>query len=126
MNMNKKNFRKLVLDIAAEIIESFPADLRENSADLIFTVSDKPSKEDVDEDSDYDDTLGLYDGIPINERSVSSADITPSRITLFRIPLIEMSNNIKELRKEIRLTIMHELGHHFGFDENDLEERGLG
>jgi len=126
MNMNKKNFRKLVLETASDIIENLPADLRENSADIIFTVSEKPSKEDIDEPSDYDDTLGLYDGVPVNERSVTGTEIIQSRITIFRLPLLDMCENINELRKEIRLTILHELGHHFGYDEHDLEERGLG
>lgn len=126
MNMNRKNFEKLVLEIALEVIGSFPNDLRENASEIIFLVSDRPLKEDIDEDADYEDTLGLYDGIPVNEKSVSSTDIIPSRITLYRLPFLDMCDNIKELRKEIRLTILHELGHHFGFDENELEERGLG
>ncbi len=126
MNMNRKNFKKLVLDIASDILESLPSDLKDNTSDLFFTVSEKPSKEDIEVDADFEDTLGLYDGIPINERSVSSTDVIPARITLYRLPLLDMCDNIKELRKEIRLTILHELGHHFGFDEDDLEKRGLG
>ena len=114
------------MDTASEVLSSLPADLRENSVDIIFSVSDKPSKDEIDEFSDYEDTLGLYDGIPVNERSVDSVELIPASITLYRLPLLDMCENIKELRKEIRLTILHELGHHFGFDEDDLEKRGLG
>ena len=46
------------------------------------------------------------------------------RITLFRVPLMESCRTMEELREEIRITLLHELGHYFGFEENDLEERG--
>jgi len=59
------------------------------------------------------------------DRSIDDTLLAPDRITLFRIPFAEMCANERELREEIRLTIIHELGHFFGFEEGDLEERGL-
>lgn len=126
MKMNRKLFEQMVFKIASEVLESLPAVFKNNDKEIIFLVADKPAKEDTDNNADDEDTLGLYEGTPLIGRSVNDSDIIPARITIFRLPFLDMCDNIKELKKEVRLTILHELGHHFGFDEKDLEERGLG
>ncbi|HNX58285.1 MAG TPA: metallopeptidase family protein, partial [Spirochaetota bacterium] len=75
-------------------------------------------------DDTNDDTLGLYEGIPLSESTVIDPAI-PGRIIIYRIPLMESCTGIRSLRKEIRITILHELGHHIGFDEDELAVRGL-
>jgi predicted Zn-dependent protease with MMP-like domain len=68
----------------------------------------------------------MYDGTPVGERTPgNSTFLLPDRIFLFRGPLIEDFPDIAERAEQIRITLIHELGHMIGFDEDDLEERGL-
>lgn len=129
MNIPVKKFEDLVMGAAARIIASLPSDLRIKAEEVIFAVADHPTAEQltsVGDEDDAGDLLGLYEGISLIDRKIDDMPILPDRITLFRIPFAEMCRNERELREEIRLTIIHELGHFFGFEEGDLEERGLG
>ena len=123
MQISTAHFKKLVDEVVHAVRESLPPDLGELAAELIFTTADRPSNDETDESEEL---LGLYEGISLPDRNIGNSFTLPDRITLFRIPLMEMCDNEKELRKEIRLTVIHELGHFFGFTEHDLEERGLG
>ncbi len=69
------------------------------------------------------DLFGLYDGIPLPERG-DMAGALPDRITIFRRPLEEEFDDPEELEHEIRITVLHELGHYFGLDEDRLAELG--
>jgi predicted Zn-dependent protease with MMP-like domain len=72
-----------------------------------------------------DDTLyGLYQGTPLTERG-HDPDLWPERILIFRGPLEEDFPEAEELREEIRITVLHEVAHHFGLDEARLRELGL-
>jgi len=126
MNISKKKFEELVHSIAAQVVDSLPPDLRADAVKVILEVADKPSPDQLDEDDEGDDLLGLYEGVPLVERHPDDVILEPDRVTLFRIALTEMCENEEELRQEIRATIIHELGHYFGFDEDDLEKRGWG
>ena len=76
------------------------------------------------------DLCGLYTGVPINERSVQMSGVLSEAIYLFREGILNMAVDRRgrideqELREQIRVTILHELGHHHGLDEDDLEELG--
>jgi predicted Zn-dependent protease with MMP-like domain len=75
---------------------------------------------------DPDDTLyGLYEGVPLTERSAGYHGMLPDKITIFRGPL-ERDFSRGELEKQIRVTVVHEIAHHFGIDEDRLEELGWG
>ncbi|MGV7927312.1 MAG: metallopeptidase family protein [Spirochaetota bacterium] len=131
MNIPAKKFEDLVMGAAARIVASLPPELRSKAEEVIFTVADRPSLEQSrsvgdEDDTDAGDLLGLYEGISLIDRKIDDMPVLPDRITLFRIPFADMCRNERELREEIRLTIIHELGHFFGFEEGDLEERGLG
>lgn len=127
MNLSRAQFEKLVAAAAASIVNSLPDDLREKAGQVIITAAEYPTGEQAGEAGDGEgDLLGLYEGTPLVERRVDDAYTGPDRITLFRIPLLEMCVDMSELREEIRITIIHELGHYFGFDEGELEKRGLG
>ena len=69
------------------------------------------------------DLLGLYHGVPLPERG-DMAGALPDRISIYRIPLEESFPDPDELREEIRITVLHELGHYFGLDEDRLAELG--
>ena len=76
-----------------------------------------------DEHRDDPDLFGLYEGTPLPERG-DMAGALPDRITIFRLPLEEEFDDPAELEDEIRITVLHELGHYFGLDEDRLTELG--
>ena len=76
-----------------------------------------------DENPDDPDLFGLYEGIPLPERG-DDAGVLPDRITIYRLPLEDEFPDPAELEREIRITVLHELGHYFGLDEDRLEELG--
>jgi predicted Zn-dependent protease with MMP-like domain len=77
-----------------------------------------------DENPADPDLLGLYEGVPLPERGQAYAGQLPDRITIYRLPLEESFEDPAELREEIRITVLHELAHYFGIDEDRLEELG--
>jgi predicted Zn-dependent protease with MMP-like domain len=76
-----------------------------------------------DESPDDPDLYGLYHGIPLPERG-DMAGLLPDKISIYRIPLEESFPDPAELRDEIRITVLHELAHYFGLDEERIAELG--
>jgi predicted Zn-dependent protease with MMP-like domain len=76
-----------------------------------------------DENPEDPDLFGLYEGVPLPERG-DMAGALPDRIAIYRLPLEEEFPDPAELVEEIRITVLHELGHHFGLDEDRLAELG--
>ena len=76
-----------------------------------------------DEHPDDPDLFGLYEGIPLPERGDMAGEL-PDRITIYRLPLEDEFAEPEELEREIRVTVLHELGHYFGLDEDRLGELG--
>ena len=77
-----------------------------------------------DENPDDPDIFGLYEGIPLTERGSGDWGQLPDRIAIYRRPLQEDFSDPAELREEIRITVLHELAHYFGFDEDRIAELG--
>ena len=77
-----------------------------------------------------DQLCGLYTGVPLTQRSVELSGVLSDVIHIFRLGILSMATdrqsrlNEAELRRQIRITVLHELGHHHGLDEDDLEELG--
>ena len=76
-----------------------------------------------DENPDDPDLYGLYHGVPLPERG-DMAGMPPDTISIYRLPLEESFPDPEELREEIRITVLHELAHYFGLDEDRLAELG--
>ena len=76
-----------------------------------------------DEHPDDPDLFGLYEGIPLPERGDMAGEL-PDRITIFRLPLEDEFDDPQELEREIRITVLHEIGHYFGLDEDRLADLG--
>lgn len=75
------------------------------------------------ENPDDPDLLGLYHGVPLPERG-DAAGLLPDKISIYRLPLEEAFPDPEDLRVEIRITVLHELAHYFGIDEDRLVELG--
>jgi predicted Zn-dependent protease with MMP-like domain len=76
-----------------------------------------------DENPEEPDLFGLYEGVPLPERG-DDAGALPDRIAIYRRPLQEEFPHPEDLEREIRVTVLHELGHYFGLDEDRLEQLG--
>jgi predicted Zn-dependent protease with MMP-like domain len=76
-----------------------------------------------DENPDDPDLFGLYHGVPLPERG-DMAGVPPDTISISRLPLEETFLDADDLREEIRITVLHELGHYFGLDEDRIAELG--
>jgi len=107
-------------------LATIPPPFRESLAEVAVVIEDWPSDEQlVDNDLDPEDVLyGLYEGVPRTEWAADSA-IVPNRITLFRIPLEEDFPDPRDLAEEVRITVIHELAHHLGIDDDRLDELGV-
>jgi len=77
-----------------------------------------------DEHPEDPDLFGLYEGIPLPERGSGGHGELPDRIAIYRLPLTEEFPDPRELEQEIRITVLHELAHYFGFDEDRIAELG--
>ena len=108
-------------------IASIPAPFAAALDQVAIVIEDEPSEQQLDDnDVPDDETLyGLYEGVP---RTAYAADwaVTPSRITLFRWPLEDDFADPSELEAEVRRTVVHELAHHLGIDDDRLDELGAG
>jgi predicted Zn-dependent protease with MMP-like domain len=124
MRMAHTTFELLVRDVHAGVMKSLAPELRARAKEVTVVIADRPSRCDIGPDSD-DDILGLYEGVSLKDRHIDDMETIADRITLFRLPLLDACDSVEELRQEVRITLIHELGHYFGFEEDELLNRGL-
>ena len=108
-------------------LASIPSPFRESLSEVAIVIEDWPSDEQLEENglAEDDALYGLYEGVPRTEWAADWA-IVPNRITLFRQPLEEDFEDPVELEDEVRTTVIHELAHHLGIDDDRLDELGAG
>ena len=106
-------FEKLVVDE----LDLLPDDMVEGLENVVFVTEDRP------EDGSLT-VLGLYDGIALTERDHYGFGELPDRIILYREPLIDISADLDELREQIHVTLVHEIGHYYGIDDDQLHDLG--
>ena len=98
-------------------IGSLPPELRKAMSNVEIVVEE--------ENAEDPDLFGLYLGIPLTERDTGYAGVLPDKIAIYRLPLVEEFGDDPEvLEDEIRITVLHEIAHHFGIDEDRLTELG--
>ena len=120
--MKKQDFYELV----EEALEGLPPELAELLDNVAIVVEDWPDYSTPLAAGQEDDVLyGLYEGIPLTERSAGYYGFLPDKITIFQGPL-ERDFRTDELEDQVRVTVVHEIAHHFGFDEERIEELGWG
>lgn len=120
--MDDRDFDRILRDTLA----SLPGEIRAALDTVQVVVRDWPSPEQLEGAGlSPDDTLyGLFEGVALPEKSFPDTQYLPDRVVVFKGPLEEDFPDPRELKEEVRLTLLHELGHYFGFTEEDLEERG--
>ena len=98
-------------------VDSLPPELRQAMSNVEIVVEE--------ENPEDPDLYGLYLGIPLTERDTGYAGVLPDKIAIYRLPLVEEFGDDPEvLEDEIRITVLHEIAHHFGVDEDRLTELG--
>ena len=122
MRVSGERFEELAFEIAEELLATLPPDLRAEAETVILEVQERPDPERLPGEGRT--LLGLYEGVPLVERHADSVLLQPDRITLFQRPLQSLARTEVELRHQMRKTLIHELGHFFGFDEDELKKRG--
>ena len=70
--------------------------------------------------------LGLYEGVPLTERGEAYAAVLPDRILIFRQSILAICDSVEDVVREIHTTVVHEIAHHFGIDDDRLDELGYG
>jgi len=108
-------------------LDEIPAEFRRYLDNVLVEVRNRPDAALMNEHEVPDDLLGLYVGTPLDDRLVEGpGTMLPDRVLIFRDNLCEMCESRAELVEEIRITVLHEIGHHFGMDEDRLDELGYG
>jgi predicted Zn-dependent protease with MMP-like domain len=111
--MTEDDFELLVV----EELDALPDDMVDGLENLIFVTEARP------EDGSLD-ILGLYDGVALTERGTYGFGELPDRIILYREPLLAISADIDELKNQIHVTLVHEIGHFYGIDDEGLHALG--
>ena len=100
-------------------LDEIPDEIAALVHNVVVLVEDEPPPDDPD-------LLGLYDGVALTEREGWMAGELPDRILIFRGPLLDMCDSLEELEEEVRITVVHEVAHHFGIDDERLHGLGYG
>lgn len=113
-------------DLVTKAVQRIPAEIREHLDNIVISVLPKPSRRMIREAGlpRGDTLLGLFQGVSLIERSVTSPPLFPDTIFLFQEPLQEMCETEEELEEEIEITVVHEVAHYVGMDEERLAELG--
>ena len=110
-------------ELVADALDSIPPELADELDNVAVVVEDWPTPEQLDGRNGT--LLGLYEGVPLTERGpISYAGVMPDHITVFRGPLCALAHDEADLAEQVRVTVLHEIGHYFGMDDAHLHELG--
>jgi predicted Zn-dependent protease with MMP-like domain len=113
VEMDPERFEALV----NEALDGIPDELAGLVRNVVVLVEPEPPADDPD-------LLGLYDGVALTDRHGDMLPELPDRIFIYRGPLLDMCETEEELVEEVRITVVHEVAHHFGIDDARLHELG--
>jgi predicted Zn-dependent protease with MMP-like domain len=117
--MNREEFESAV----AEALDSLPLEFAELMSNVAIQVHETPDRKtllELDLDPKRDTLFGLYTGVPLDERGGWYGNVLPDVIVLYRQPLLSACQTRRNLIHQIQLTLLHEIGHHFGFSEEEM------
>ncbi|WP_166869495.1 metallopeptidase family protein [Salinibacterium sp. ZJ70] len=113
LELTAEEFEKIVIDE----LDALPDEMVDGLENVVFVCEDRP------EDGSLD-LLGVYDGVALTERDRYGFGELPDRIVLFREPLLAICETEDELRDEIHITLVHEIAHFYGIDDDELHRLG--
>ncbi len=112
-------------DLVADAIESLPQDVAEMIDNVEILVEDEPPAALLQTLPRGHTLFGLYQGVPLTERGVYDRAL-PDRIAIYQGPITRAYRSPEAIREQVRKTVIHEIGHHFGIEEARLHELGWG
>jgi len=104
-------------DLVAQALDRVPVELARLVDNVVFVIE-------AEGPADDPDLLGLYEGIALTERDSRYSGALPDRITIFRNPTLRMCDSVDDVVEEVIITVVHEIAHHFGIDDDRLHELG--
>jgi predicted Zn-dependent protease with MMP-like domain len=113
LDLTEEEFEKIVIDELDEL----PDEMVEGLENLVFVTEDRPADGSLD-------LLGLYEGVALTDRDQYGFGELPDRIILYRAPLLAIAETLDDLRDEIHITLVHEIAHYYGIDDDQLHEMG--
>lgn len=111
IEVSRQRFEELV----AEALDTIPPELTAEMKNVVVEVVDDPPEPNL---------LGLYTGIPLTERGDWYSAVLPDRIEIYRNPICEICDTEDHVIDEVQITVVHEIAHHFGIDDDRLHELG--
>ena len=114
VRMSPERFEELVGDA----LDLIPPGLAQGMDNVVILIEDRHPED--------PELLGLYEGIALTERDSSYAGALPDAITIFRESLLEVCETEHEVVEEVAITVIHEIAHHFGIDDDRLHDLGWG
>lgn len=103
-------------ELADDAFDQLPEDLQMAMENVALFI----------DDSDDPELLGLYDGVPLTERGIDYTAVLPDRIMIYRNNICAICTTEAEIVDQVRITVIHEVAHHFGIDDESLDELGWG
>jgi predicted Zn-dependent protease with MMP-like domain len=113
VEMSEERFEELV----GEALDEVPPELLGLMNNVVILVEEEPPEGDPE-------LLGVYEGYALTERGWSYAGVLPDRITIFRNPILRICDTEEDVVEEVAITVVHEIAHHFGIDDERLHELG--
>lgn len=114
MRLTRREFEGLV----ADALDTIPPELTAAMDNVVVLVEGRNAEE--------ADLLGLYEGIALTERTSDYGGVLPDRITIYQDAILDVCADRDEVVQEVAVTVVHEIAHHFGIDEDTLHELGWG
>lgn len=114
MRMGRGEFEELV----ADALDTVPPELMTAMDNVVVLVEAR--------NAEVSDLLGLYEGIALTERTSDYGGVLPDRITIYQDAILDVCADREEVVYEVAVTVVHEIAHHFGIDEDTLHELGWG
>ncbi|MEV0586783.1 metallopeptidase family protein [Nonomuraea sp. NPDC050310] len=111
IEVSREKFEELV----AEALDTIPGELTAMMSNVFVVVVDDPPEPDL---------LGLYTGVPLTERGDWYSGVLPDRIEIYRNPICQICDTEDDVVEEVQITVVHEIAHHFGIDDDRLHELG--
>lgn len=116
--MTDEMFEKLV----GEAIDSLPSEFLQKLDNVAITIEDQPSPEQMEKLRlrPWTRLLGLYQGVSLQGRASNYAPVLPDKITIFKLPILSISEDPEVIKKQVHDTVLHEIAHHFGFSDEEI------
>jgi predicted Zn-dependent protease with MMP-like domain len=107
--------REVFDGLVAEALDEIPEDLAQHMQNVVIVVEDEPPEPGL---------LGLYHGVPLTERGDWYAGVLPDHISIYAGAICEICDTVEDVVEEVKITVVHEIAHHFGISDQRLHELG--